>query len=100
MKAFPETFLWGGATAANQVEGARRKMAKDPTSDLQPHGVMGKMEPRITGREYQRCRHRFYHRYPEDIALFAGWASPVCVFPLHGREFSLRATKSNRMKQG
>ncbi|EKR5530497.1 family 1 glycosylhydrolase, partial [Escherichia coli] len=21
MKAFPETFLWGGATAANQVEG-------------------------------------------------------------------------------
>ncbi|MBO9106529.1 family 1 glycosylhydrolase, partial [Escherichia coli] len=22
MKAFPETFLWGGATAANQVEGA------------------------------------------------------------------------------
>lgn len=22
-------------------------------------------------REYQRCRHRFYHRYPEDIALFA-----------------------------
>lgn len=28
MKAFPETFLWGGATAANQVEGARRKMAK------------------------------------------------------------------------
>ena len=28
MKAFPETFLWGGATAANQVEGAWLKMAK------------------------------------------------------------------------
>ncbi|WP_146673162.1 family 1 glycosylhydrolase, partial [Salmonella enterica] len=22
MKAFPESFLWGGATAANQIEGA------------------------------------------------------------------------------
>ena len=47
MKAFPETFLWGGATAANQVEGAWQEDGKGiSTSDLQPHGVMGKMEPR------------------------------------------------------
>lgn len=25
---FPKEFLWGGATAANQCEGARMKMAK------------------------------------------------------------------------
>ncbi|MGS3799741.1 family 1 glycosylhydrolase, partial [Escherichia coli] len=50
MKAFPETFLWGGATAANQVEGAWLEDGKGiTTSDLQPHGVMGKMEPRILG---------------------------------------------------
>ena len=50
MKAFPETFLWGGATAANQVEGAWQEDGKGiTTSDLQPHGVMGKMEPRILG---------------------------------------------------
>ena len=43
MKAFPETFLWGGATAANQVEGAWQEDGKGiSTSDLQPHGVMGK----------------------------------------------------------
>ena len=37
MKAFPETFLWGGATAANQVEGAWQEDGKGiSTSDLQP----------------------------------------------------------------
>ncbi|WP_252382289.1 family 1 glycosylhydrolase, partial [Escherichia coli] len=35
MKAFPETFLWGGATAANQVEGAWQEDGKGiSTSDL------------------------------------------------------------------
>lgn len=102
MKAFPETFLWGGATAANQVEGAWQEDGKGiSTSDLQPHGVMGKMEPRILGKEnIKDVAIDFYHRYPEDIALFAEMASPVCVFPLPGREFSLRATKPNRMKRG
>ena len=96
MKAFPETFLWGGATAANQVEGAWQEDGKGiTTSDLQPHGVMGKMEPRILGKEnIKDVAIDFYHRYPEDIALF------VCVFPLPGREFFLRAMKPNRMKRG
>lgn len=73
MKAFPETFLWGGATAANQVEGAWLEDGKgSTTSDLQPHGVMGKMEPRILGKEnIKDVAIDFYHRYPEDIALFA-----------------------------
>lgn len=29
MKLFPESFLWGGAIAANQVEGAWREGGKD-----------------------------------------------------------------------
>ncbi|VFS30122.1 glycoside hydrolase family protein [Escherichia coli] len=66
MKAFPETFLWGGATAANQVEGAWQEDGKGiTTSDLQPHGVMGKMEPRILGKEnIKDVAIDFYHRYP------------------------------------
>ncbi len=103
MKAFPETFLWGGATAANQVEGARQEDGKGiSTSDLQPHGVMGKNGTAHPGeREYQRCRHRFFITVTRKISRYLPrWASPVCVFPLPGREFSLRATKSNRMKQG
>lgn len=29
MKTFPQAFLWGGATAANQVEGAYLEEGKD-----------------------------------------------------------------------
>ncbi|WP_313752607.1 family 1 glycosylhydrolase, partial [Mixta calida] len=37
MKRFPDDFLWGGAIAANQVEGAWREDGKGlSTSDVQP----------------------------------------------------------------
>ena len=102
MKAFPETFLWGGATAANQVEGAWQEDGKGiSTSDLQPHGVMGKMEPRILGKENIKDVAIDFITVTRKITRYLPrWASPVCVFPLPGREFSLRATKSNRMKRG
>lgn len=36
---FPEGFLWGGAIAANQAEGAWREGGKGPaTVDMLPHG--------------------------------------------------------------
>lgn len=73
MKAFPEAFLWGGATAANQIEGGWQSDNKGiSTSDVQPNGVMGKMEERIPGKENLKdTAIDFYHRYPDDIALFA-----------------------------
>lgn len=38
---FPTDFLWGGALAANQVEGAYNVGGKGlSTSDYQPHGLM------------------------------------------------------------
>lgn len=44
MKTFPTDFLWGGATAANQVEGAYLEDGKGlSTSDVQPHGVFGEV---------------------------------------------------------
>ncbi|XPE53529.1 hypothetical protein ACNKHX_22675 [Shigella flexneri] len=37
------------------MEGAWQEMAKGfSTSDLQPHGVMGKMEPRIRGKRISK----------------------------------------------
>ncbi len=89
MKAFPETFLWGGATAANQVEGAWQEDGKGiSTSDLQPHGVMGKMEPRILGKEnIKDVAIDFYHRYPEDIALFADGLHLSAYFHCLGANF-------------
>ncbi|HBU7960588.1 TPA: family 1 glycosylhydrolase, partial [Klebsiella pneumoniae] len=50
MKTFPTDFLWGGATAANQVEGAYLEDGKGlSTSDVQPHGVFGEVVERVPG---------------------------------------------------
>ncbi|AHM75081.1 glycoside hydrolase family 1 protein [Yersinia hibernica] len=71
--AFPDNFLWGGAIAANQVEGAYLTDGKGlSTSDLQPFGIFGDIIPRVSGDNYVKdVAIDFYHRYPQDIALFA-----------------------------
>ncbi|WP_039058680.1 6-phospho-beta-glucosidase [Enterobacter sp. Bisph1] len=73
MKAFPTSFLWGGAIAANQVEGAWREDGKGlSTSDVQPKGVFGEVVERVEGDSALKdVAIDFYHRYPQDIALFA-----------------------------
>ncbi|PWC14134.1 6-phospho-beta-glucosidase [Brenneria roseae subsp. americana] len=70
---FPDDFLWGGAIAANQVEGAYLTDGKGlSTSDLQPQGVFGEIVERTEGDSgIKDVAIDFYHRYPEDIALFA-----------------------------
>ncbi|GER67746.1 6-phospho-beta-glucosidase [Weizmannia acidilactici] len=81
-KRFPEGFLWGGATAANQIEGAYREGGKGLNiPDVLPGGkVRLKVitEPgfnfEIDNEKYTYPNHEaidFYHRYKEDIALFA-----------------------------
>jgi len=70
---FPESFLWGGAIAANQVEGAYLTDGKGlSTSDLTPNGILGEIVERTEGDfNIKDMAIDFYHRYPEDIALFA-----------------------------
>ncbi|MFE8154608.1 6-phospho-beta-glucosidase [Brenneria goodwinii] len=70
---FPDNFLWGGAIAANQVEGAYLTDGKGlSTSDLQPQGVFGEIVERREGDSgIKDVAIDFYHRYPQDIALFA-----------------------------
>ncbi|MDQ0360468.1 glycoside hydrolase family 1 protein [Breznakia pachnodae] len=75
--SFPKDFLWGGATAANQCEGAWNEGEKGPsTSDVATGGSKEK------AREFTRTiednlyypNHEavdFYHHYKEDIRLFA-----------------------------
>ncbi|EOC1327395.1 6-phospho-beta-glucosidase [Cronobacter dublinensis] len=73
MKTFPDSFLWGGAIAANQVEGAYLTDGKGlSTSDVQPQGILGPVVERVPGDSgIKDVAIDFYHRYPEDIALFA-----------------------------
>ncbi|HAV1626395.1 TPA: 6-phospho-beta-glucosidase [Enterobacter hormaechei subsp. steigerwaltii] len=70
---FPENFLWGGAVAANQVEGANDVDGKGlSTSDLTPQGVFGPIVERTPGdANIKDVAIDFYHRYPHDITLFA-----------------------------
>ena len=73
MKRFPDNFLWGGAIAANQVEGAWQQDGKGlSTSDVQPQGIFGPVVERTAGdSSLKDIAIDFYHRYPQDIALFA-----------------------------
>ncbi|MDC9604292.1 glycoside hydrolase family 1 protein [Xenorhabdus griffiniae] len=75
MKQFPTHFLWGGAIAANQVEGAYLTDGKGfSTSDVLPQGITGPVVERDPADETRYLKDiaiDFYHRYPEDIALFA-----------------------------
>lgn len=49
-KKFPNGFLWGGALAANQVEGAWREDHKGiSTSDMLPYGIFGGLVERTSG---------------------------------------------------
>ena len=70
---FPQDFLFGGAIAANQLEGAYLEDGKDLSiSDVLPHGVFGPIVPRTPGDfNIKDVAIDFYHRYPQDIELFA-----------------------------
>lgn len=70
---FPDGFLWGGATAANQLEGAYLEGGKGlSVQDIMPKGVMGSITKEPTEDNLKLLGVDYYHRYEEDIALFAG----------------------------
>ncbi|KYG29558.1 glycoside hydrolase family 1 protein [Alkalihalobacillus trypoxylicola] len=89
MNGFPANFLWGGATAANQVEGAYNIGGKGlTTADMVPYvpkserglnfaiDVDSNYIEKVLKGEIQdtypkRYGVDFYHRYKEDIALLA-----------------------------
>lgn len=76
MNRFPENFLWGGATAANQFEGGINEGGKGlSVPDVMTGGT--KETPRhvtdgiLPGYHYPSHEAvDFYHRYKEDIALY------------------------------
>ncbi|MCI8558656.1 MAG: glycoside hydrolase family 1 protein [Lachnospiraceae bacterium] len=72
MGVFPENFLWGGAVAANQCEGAYLEDGKGlSVQDVMPYGVRGDRTEKPTEDNMKLIGIDFYHRYQEDIRLFA-----------------------------
>lgn len=98
MSQFPKDFLWGGATAANQVEGAWDQDGRGPALTDYTTGGSVHQQRRVTYRDkdgkpgfltrgqklpagahyavLEGCHYPNheavdeYHRYPEDFALF------------------------------
>lgn len=69
---FPDGFLWGGAVAANQCEGAYNEDGKGlSTQDVTPRGIKGPITKEPTPDNMKLVGIDFYHRYKDDIKLFA-----------------------------
>lgn len=72
---FPEGFLWGASTAANQVEGGWNEDGKGVSViDVQALGSHGREVTDGIQPDRIYTSHKatdFYHHYKEDIALFA-----------------------------
>lgn len=80
LNGFPENFLWGGATAANQCEGGYNEGGKGPgVVDTIPWGpdrmavMKGEKDWRTLPEDSYFPGHEaidLYHRWREDLALF------------------------------
>jgi 6-phospho-beta-glucosidase len=81
--SFPKNFLWGGAVAANQCEGAWQEDGKGPSGIDILHGGKNRLaevfDPQALRKNMENPEGffpshgavDFYHRYKEDVALFA-----------------------------
>ena len=80
---FPDGFLWGGATAANQIEGAYDQDGKGLSiQDVMPRGIRTPPTEGPTEDNLKLEAIDFYHRYAEDIALFAEMGFTVFRFSI------------------
>lgn len=69
---FPKNFLWGGATAANQYEGAYNADGKGlSVQDVMPDGLLTPPTEEPTKSNLKLEGINFYENYKEDIKLFA-----------------------------
>ncbi len=80
---FPADFLWGGATAANQVEGAFDQDGKGlSVQDVMPRGISAPRSATPTPDNLKLVAIDHYNRYAEDIALFAEMGFGVYRFSI------------------
>ncbi|MDP4084468.1 MAG: GH1 family beta-glucosidase [Bacillota bacterium] len=67
MKSFPETFIWGTATASYQIEGGAHEEGRGESIWDRFSRQPGKVYQQENGKI--ACDH--YHRYPEDVQLMS-----------------------------
>ncbi|SHJ26683.1 6-phospho-beta-glucosidase [Tessaracoccus bendigoensis DSM 12906] len=80
---FAEGFLWGGATAANQIEGSYLTDGKLPSiQDVMPQGIKAPPTDEPTPDNLKLDGIDFYHRYESDLDLFAEMGFSVFRFSI------------------
>ncbi|GJM77311.1 hypothetical protein HMSSN036_95270 [Paenibacillus macerans] len=103
--AFPEGFLWGGATAANQIEGGYNEGGKGlSTADvitagthMTPRRITPVLEPDAYYPSHEAID--FYHRYEDDIKLFAEMGFKVFRMSIAWSRISRTATTPSPTKR-
>ena len=98
---FPENFLWGGATAANQLEGAfdvdgkglssadvipfipREKRTKDHNMEISSETLAAVLKGDYPGTFPKRQGIDFYHTYRDDLALLAEMGCKAFRISIH-----------------
>ena len=84
MSSFPPGFLWGGAVAAHQLEGGWNVGGKGPSVvdvlTAGKHGVARRITNDVEPTEFYPNHEAidFYHRFKEDITLFAELGLKCC----------------------
>lgn len=104
---FPENFLWGGAIAANQTEGAWHEGDRGTSNiDMLPIGEkrmpvkLGQVaHPELDETLYYPSHTGidFYHRYKDDIAMLAEMGLKSSVHQSHGAGCTQMVTKRHLM---
>ena len=89
---FPDNFLWGGATAANQYEGGFEACGRGlsnldmiPSKEHRFEVASGKLDPYSLKNEYYPSHIGVdgYHHFKEDIKLFAEMGFKVYRFSIN-----------------
>lgn len=116
-ESFPKNFLWGGATAANQLEGGFREGGKGlSTADMTPFREEAVKEHRpVMDASYEEIKkyrtdgfcgnfpkHRgndFYHHCKRTSHYSQRWGFAAIGCQLHGQGYFRQALKPNQMRK-
>ncbi|MCD2256375.1 glycoside hydrolase family 1 protein [Lactobacillus sp. CC-MHH1034] len=108
---FPSDFLWGGATAANQLEGGWDEDGRGPSIDDAFPGGKERLnilssedfDWTIDPQKYRYPNHigiDHYHRYKEDIALFAEMGFKCYRFSISWSRIFPKGTETEPNQKG
>ena len=109
--SFPKHFLWGGATAANQLEGGWQAGGRGPSIDDALPGGKDRLkivqDPNfdwtIDETKYTYPNHEgidFFHHYKQDIAMFAEMGFKCYRFSIAWSRLFPQGTEDNANENG